>query len=197
MTHFASLELHRCRLIMAAVVGSWLMLDVRPALAQSGASPLPAFDFRQASAVADWGEPHNVSHIETTKQGMAVHIEGPDPYMYGPARECPAGMPLLLKIRLKSLEGGSFQVSYFGSGQNSSEKHSVRFAVRRGDWQEQSVSLPPLAPGFRLRLDLPGERGVCLIESTAESRMRAWRPAGLVSWLHHGCVVIGRSTSAD
>ncbi len=74
-------------------------------------------------------------------------------------------MPLLLKIRLKSSEGGSFQVFYFGSGQNSSEKHSVRFAVRRGDWQEQSVALPPLSPRFRLRLDPPGERGVCLIES--------------------------------
>jgi len=74
MTHFAPLGLHRCRLIMAAVVGSWLMVDVRPVLAQSGASPLPAFDFRQASAVADWGETHDVSHIEATKQGMAVHI---------------------------------------------------------------------------------------------------------------------------
>src|SRR5271157_2519710 len=75
------------------------------------------------------------------------------------------GTPLLLKIRLKSLEGGSFQVFYFGSGQGSSEEHSVRFAVRRGDWQDQTVPLPPLAPGFRLRLDPPGKRGVCLIES--------------------------------
>ena len=48
---------------------------------------------------------------------MAVHIDGPDPYIYGPVRECPAGMPLLLKIRLESSEGGSFQVFYFGSGQ--------------------------------------------------------------------------------
>ena len=35
MTCFASLGLNRCRLIMAAVVGSWLMADVCPALAQS------------------------------------------------------------------------------------------------------------------------------------------------------------------
>ena len=55
MTRFAPLGLHRCRLIMAAVVGSWLMADVRPALAQSDASPLPSFDFRQAGAVAGWG----------------------------------------------------------------------------------------------------------------------------------------------
>jgi len=75
MTRFAPLGLHRCRLIMAAVVGSWLMADVRPALAQSGASPLPSFDFRQAGAVAGWGEPHDVSHIEATKLGMAVHAE--------------------------------------------------------------------------------------------------------------------------
>ena len=165
MTRFAPLGLHRCRLIMAAVVGSWLMADVRPALAQPDASPLPSFDFRQAGAVAGWGEPHDVSHIEATRQGMAVHIDGPDPYVFGPAREYPAGTPLLLKIRLKSSEGGSFQVFYFGSGQGSSEKHSVRFAVGRGDWQEQTVPLPPLAPGFRLRLDPPGKRGVCLIES--------------------------------
>ena len=110
-------------------------------------------------------EPHDVSHIEATKQGMAVHIAGPDPYIFGPAREYPAGTPLFMKIRLKSSEGGSFHVFYFGSGQESSEEHSVRFAVRRGDWQEQTVPLPPMAPGFRLRLDPPGERGVCLIES--------------------------------
>src|SRR5271157_5551719 len=36
MTRIAPLGLHRCRLIRAAVVGSWLMADVRPALAQSG-----------------------------------------------------------------------------------------------------------------------------------------------------------------
>ena len=81
MTRFAPLGLHRCRLIMAAVVGSWLMADVRPALAQSGASPFPSFDFRQAGAVAGWGDPHDVSHIEATKLGMAVHIDGPDPYI--------------------------------------------------------------------------------------------------------------------
>jgi len=165
MTPQAPLGLHHCRLITAVVVGSWLMADVRPALAQSGASPLPSFDFRQTGTVAGWGEPHDVSHIEATKLGMAVHIDGPDPYILGPAREYPAGTPLLLKIRLKSSEGGSFQVFYFGSGQGSSEEHSVRFAVRRGDWHEQTVPLPPLAPGFRLRLDPPGERGVCLIES--------------------------------
>ena len=132
LARFAPLGLHRCRLIVAAVVGSWLMADVCSALAQSDASPLPSFDFRQAGAVAGWGEPQDVSHIEATRQGMAVHIDGPDPYICGPAREYPAGTPLLLKIRLKSSEGGSFQVFYFGSGQGSSEEHSVRFAVRRG-----------------------------------------------------------------
>jgi hypothetical protein len=35
MTRFAPLGLHRCRLIMAAVIGSWLMANVCPALAQS------------------------------------------------------------------------------------------------------------------------------------------------------------------
>lgn len=49
------------------------MADVCPALAQSDASPLPSFDFRQAGAVAGWGEPRNVTHIEARKQGMAVH----------------------------------------------------------------------------------------------------------------------------
>ena len=178
MTRFAPLGSHHCRLIMAAVVGSWLMADVRPALARSGASPLPAFDFRQAVAVAGWGEPHDVSHIEATKQGMAVYIDGPDPYIFGPAREYPSGTPLLLKIRLRSSEGGMLQVFYFGSGKGSSEEHSVRFAVRRGDWQEQTVPLPPLAPGFRLRLDPPGDRGVCLIESiTFTPRLTIAAPA--------------------
>jgi hypothetical protein len=106
MTRFASLGLHHYQLIMATVLGLWLMADVPPAPAQSGASPLPSFDFRQAGAVAGWGESHDVSRIEATTQGMAVHIDGPDPYIFGLAREYPAGTPLLLKIRLKSSEGG-------------------------------------------------------------------------------------------
>ena len=71
MTCFAPLGLHRCRLIMAAVVGSWLMVDVRPALAQPDASPLPSFDFRQAGAA----QSRNPSDINPgTLQPLALRL---------------------------------------------------------------------------------------------------------------------------
>ncbi len=147
------------------LVGSSLRADADPEPTQAADSPFPSFDFRQACEVAGWGEMHDVSRVEATDQGMAIQIHGPDPYIYGPTRDYPAGMPLLMNICLKSAEGGMFQAFFFGSGQTSSEQHSIRFAVRRGDWQELSVPLPAFGPRFRLRLDPPGQRGLCVIAS--------------------------------
>ncbi len=66
-----TLGLHRCRLIMAAVVGSWLIVDVRPELAQSDASPLPSFDFRQAGSA----QSRNPSDINPgTLQPLALRL---------------------------------------------------------------------------------------------------------------------------
>jgi hypothetical protein len=136
------------------------------AQAQPTTSPaaLPAFDFRRAAAVAEWGELHDVVRLEATAEGMAVHLAGDDPYFSGPPRDYPPGVPLRMTIRLRPSAGGSLQVFYSGQGQATSEERSVRVPVRRGAWQERAVFLPPLGPGFRLRLDPPGSRGACLID---------------------------------
>ncbi len=168
MTGFAALRWHPRRLvrIMAAMAGLWLLAADPAARGQEPRAPLPGFDFQKPGSAAGWGElPHDVARTETTPEGLAVHIGGPDPYIHGPARDYPAGVPLLLKIRLKSSEGGTFQVFYFGPRHDTSEAHSARFAVRRGAWQEQIVPLPPLGAQARLRLDPPGDRGVCVIAS--------------------------------
>ena len=166
MASFLPLRKHRSRLIMAALVGC-LMINLHPAPAQSTISSLPSFDFRQADALAGWGELHDISRLEPAPggQGMAIHIKGPDPYFSGPPRDYPSGVPLLMKIRLEPSTGGSVQVFYFGPDQGAAEDRSVRFSVKRGGWQEHTLPIPPLGPGFRLRIDPPGDRGVCRIAS--------------------------------
>jgi hypothetical protein len=136
------------------------------AWAQSPApsGPLTAFDFRQAAAVAEWGELHDVARLEATAEGMAVHLEGNDPYFAGPFRDYPPGVPLRMTIRLRPSAGGMLQVFYAGPGQATDEDRSVRVPVKRGVWQERTVFLPPVGPGTRLRLDPPGSRGTCVID---------------------------------
>ncbi|MFO0949677.1 MAG: hypothetical protein U0835_00705 [Isosphaeraceae bacterium] len=129
------------------------------------AASLPAFDFRQPSAVAEWGELHDVARLEATPEGMAVHLDGDDPYFSGPPRDFPPGVPLTMKIRLRPSAGGHLQVFHFDGRHGTSEKRSARVALKGGGWQVRTLFLPPLGPGTRLRLDPPGRRGVCLIES--------------------------------
>ena len=85
MTRLASHGLHVCRLIAAVLTLICAWTGDRPVHAQAAAPPLPSFDFRQAGAVAEWGELHDVARLEATGQGMAVHLSGPDPYFSGPA----------------------------------------------------------------------------------------------------------------
>ncbi|MGC8641000.1 MAG: hypothetical protein ACP5XB_14130, partial [Isosphaeraceae bacterium] len=127
--------------------------------------PLPAFDFRQPGAVAEWTATHDITRLEPTGQGMAVHIGGEDPYFAGPARDYPAGQPLLLKVRVKSSSGGHLQIFYFGPTRGTDEQHAVHAAVKPGVWQDLTIPMPPLGRGSRLRIDPPGTRGVCVIES--------------------------------
>ena len=177
MTRLAPQGLHHCWLIAVVTIAcAWT--GTRPAHAQAAQPPLPSFDFRQAGAVAEWGELHDISRLEATGQGMAVHLSGPDPYFCGPARDYPPAVPLLMQVRLRSSAGGGLQVFYSGPNWGASEEHSVRAAVKHGAWQELTVFLPPLGPGTRLRIDPPGERGVCVIESISFApRMEISAPA--------------------
>ena len=97
---------------------------------------------------------------------MAVHLDGPDPYFSGPPRDYPPGVPLTHEDpRCGPRPGACSRSSTSGRARGPSRGSSVRVGVKKGAWQERTVFLPPLGPGFRLRLDPPGTRGVCLIES--------------------------------
>ena len=161
MARLAPQGLHRCRLI-AVVLTACALTASRPLRAQGTAPPLPSFDFRQAGAVAEWGELHDVSRIEATGQGMAVHLNGPDPYFSVPREIIRPGVPLLMKVHLRSSAGGGFQVFYFGpNARNQRGALGSRGRQARGLARADRVLLPPLGPGTRLRIDPPGsQRGL-------------------------------------
>jgi hypothetical protein len=164
MGPFNRLTARACPLLVALLATFHLTGLFCPARAQAPGA-LPSFDFRQPGAVAEWGEPHDIARIDATGQGMAIHLNGMDPYLFGPPRDFPRGVPLLLRVRLSPPEVGSLQVFFAGPGEDPSEEHSVSVLLSSKAWQSAILALPPLGPGFRLRLDPPGSRGVCLIES--------------------------------
>ncbi|HEY3281278.1 MAG TPA: hypothetical protein VGN26_03315, partial [Armatimonadota bacterium] len=130
---------------------------------KAASAPLVSFNFKQAATVGEWKPAHDVAPLVSTSEGMEIRITGGDPYVIGPARDLPAGTNLWLKARLKSDQGGTAQVFYFQT--DATEEHSVRLNVRPGAWEELRVPLPPQGPGTRLRLDPPGDRGACVVES--------------------------------
>ncbi len=127
----------------------------------SQAQPLPEFDFTQPGVVGEWHATHDVAALAESPEGMVISITGGDPYITGPARDYPAGQPLWLQVRLKADQSGTGQIFYFANG--ASEENSVRFPVPAGRWHEVRLPLPPLGPGYRLRLDPPGIEGRCVV----------------------------------
>jgi hypothetical protein len=132
-------------------------------VAAARSATLPAFDFTDAARSAAWGDPHHLASRAQTADGLVLAINGPDPWLIGPPRDFPAGQPLWLHLRLKSDQSGTCQVFYFPASGGPSEAASVRFAVRGGAWFEAKVRLPALGTAHRLRLDPPGDGGVCLL----------------------------------
>lgn len=140
------------------------------------AATLPSFDFTQAAGRAGWEAQHDIAALTPIDEGLAVQIGGPDPYMAGPARDYPAGIPLWMRLRLKSERGGWGQVFYYTGA--PTEAQSVRFNVVPGGWQDMSVRMPPLGLGTRLRIDPPGDGGVCVLGSLGfEPRLVPQAPA--------------------
>ncbi|MCP5517062.1 MAG: hypothetical protein H7A45_07390 [Verrucomicrobiales bacterium] len=127
------------------------------------AADLPAFDFRQADDARGWQAQHDIAGLESTVEGLRVEISGPDPFLAGPPVDFPTDVPLWLELALKSDAPGTGQVFYFRD--HPTEPDSVRFAVRAGEWTSVRLRLPPLGSGWRLRLDPPGQDGVCLYRS--------------------------------
>ncbi|MCC6729271.1 MAG: hypothetical protein IT208_08015 [Chthonomonadales bacterium] len=160
--------------LAAAALG--LSLAARPS---AGTSPAPAgalvrFDLRAPAAVAQWSPTHDIASLTPAADGMRIAISGSDPYTTGPPRDLPSGVPLWLTVRLRSEEGGMAQVFYFREA--STEAMSVRWAAPKGSWSEARLPLPPLGPGYRLRLDPPGAAGTCTVAWIALSERRLLRP---------------------
>ena len=140
----------------------------------AGAADLPSFDFTQASGRADWTAAHDISALETTADGLGIRIGGEDPYLIGPPRDYPTGTRLWLRLRLKSAQGGLCQVFYFRD--MPTEPNSVRVPVPPGDWFETKVMVPALGPGYRLRIDPPGNGGVCVLSALRFEEVSEFRP---------------------
>lgn len=146
------------RLRLVGVVSLGFML-----LGRAWSQSLPSFDFTNPADGVGWAATHDISSLFTTTTGLVIQISGPDPFTVGPRRDYPAGVPLWLRLKLRSDAGGSCQVFYFSGV--PTEEASVRFAVPAGQWTEGRVALPALGPGFRMRVDPPGVSGTATLAS--------------------------------
>ena len=149
---------------MSTLLGRWIVIAAllcagRDAVAQ--AKTLASLDLTDAAQVGRWQPTHDVSRIEATPEGMAIHISGPDPYIMGPSLGVPAGELVWLRMKLRSEVGGAVQVFYFEDG--PTEARSASASVPPKKWTEVSMPLPALSPRTRVRVDPPGVSGVCTI----------------------------------
>ncbi len=124
---------------------------------------LPVFDFTNPADAVGWSPTHDISSLATTSTGLLAQISGGDPYVTGPRRDFPAGVPLWLRLKLLSTAGGSCQVFYFSNV--AAEAASVRFSVPAGQWAEGRVAVPALGLGYQMRIDPPGTAGTATFAS--------------------------------
>jgi hypothetical protein len=117
----------------------------------------------------------NSAHI--TPDGLVLETKSPNPTLTGPPGDYPAGQFVLVTLRMRSTGDPLGQIYY---GQTFSEKHSRGFVVQNdGRWHEYRIPLPPLGPGFRLRLDPSHRTGQVTVawlrvEASAEPPCEAW-----------------------
>lgn len=119
--------------------------------------PLPAFDFREAAAVAGWHKTHDVGEARATADGMEVVASGDDPYLVGPAVDLPEGAALALEMRVRSERGGAVEVFYFTDHAAAGKSVSARVAA--GVWEDLRLPLPPLGNRITFRIDPPATAG--------------------------------------
>jgi hypothetical protein len=124
---------------------------------------MPEFDFRDPDQVKQWAPTHDLAEVKWTAEGMLLRISGSDPYTMGPARDYPEGVTPRMTVRLRASESGTLEVFYFKRG--PSQAQSVRAEVTGGVWTDVKLRLPALGAGYRLRIDPPGDRGECVVES--------------------------------
>lgn len=112
-------------------------------------TPVAAWDFTQG--IQRWTTNDLISSARITPEGLVLEVEAPDPNLTGPPVDYPAGQFVLVTLRMRSTGDPLAQLYY---GATFSEKHSRGFVVKNdGQWHEYLIPLPPLGPGFRLRLD--------------------------------------------
>ncbi len=148
--------------------------------------PLGEFDFRKPDVAKRWKALHDVKSLEATPDGLKVSINGSDPYFRGPQIDLPADVPLLMKLRLRSDTGGTGQVFY--SNGPELETRSVRFPVPAGQSHEVLIPIPALGPQHHLRIDPPGDRGVCVFENLSFHKL--WQ-ATAPNWQRPMAPVLG------
>lgn len=133
----------------------------QPVAAQpAAAQPVAPFDFSKPGGAQGWDAAHDIARLESSAEGLVLHIDGADPYATGPARDFPAGTPLWLSVRVRSEQAGGWQIFYFKDAPG--EENSVRFEAQAG-WQEVRLPLPALGSGSRFRIDPPGTSGQAVV----------------------------------
>ncbi len=105
---------------------------------------------------------HDIAKLEYTDEGEVIHIGGIDPYVAGPFRDYPENTPLWFRVRVKSDTEGMMQVFWATESMPASEERAIRFSVNSG-WGEYEVPMPSLGKGVQLRIDPPGDKGVCIL----------------------------------
>ncbi len=141
-------------------------------------------NFKNPDIIKEWHPLHHISSFKVGANGLDVVVDGEDPYFAGPPMNFPSGRALWLILKVKSEKGGMGQVFFFKN--NATEEDSVRFDIRPVVWQEIEVPLPKLGPGYRFRIDPPGDSGVFVIEKfTVEPRIEftfpQWNPEKFIA----------------
>lgn len=140
---------------------------------------LPSFHFTEASVAREWKPIHDIAEVRATPEGMLIEFSGSDPYLQGPARNYPSGLPLWLNIRIKSDQVGLGQIFFSTATKGNNEEDSVRFSVlKTGVWVKVRVPVPALGPETLLRIDPPGSTSgkVVIASLNFEPRVKLKEP---------------------
>jgi len=130
------------------------------------------------------GPAAHISRLQPTDAGLAITINGNDPYFFGPARDYPPDTPLWLVMRLKSDQAGTGEVFYFRERAEAGK--AVQFSVKAGEWMETRVRLPALDANYRLRLDPPGTGGKVLVAGLRFEERVSLPPPSWPAWIAPG-----------
>ena len=157
----------------------------------AAAQQVPVFDFKDPKSIDEWKGNGDIAELTIDREGLVMVANGRDPFVTGPARDFPAGQLLSLHLRVKCEVGGELQVFYYKTG--ASEKDSIKADVSAEVWENLHLSLPALGPGYRLRIDPPGNSGKVTIASIRLERRELlpppqWPLPGAINKRANSCV---------